>query len=145
MVSKILDVKDLRDQLFLCAQLQPHYKPLAAADECFCNCTLLYARATDRIKTLSQAVQESHEGVQQAAALREALRVEAQAEVMGCLTDSNSTRSELTTWGDIAKSLNKECFVEQDTANLLCGILGVTIYIIGNGRLDNLSVTKYAG
>ncbi|DBB05694.1 TPA: hypothetical protein ACH3X1_012303 [Trebouxia sp. C0004] len=81
--------------------------------------------------------------LRRAAALRQALCVESQAEVLSCLTDSHSSRAELTAWGDVAKSLNKGCFVEQDTATLLCGILGVAIYFIANAGID-LQVTKYA-
>ena len=35
--------------------------------------------------------------------------------------------------------------MEQDIATLLSSLLGVTVYIIGNGEVDYLQVTKYAG
>ncbi len=64
---------------------------------------------------------------------------------MSCLSDSGSSKNELRQWADVAKSLNKGSFIEQDTAILLCGHLGVTIYVIANAEYDHLQVTKYAG
>ncbi len=97
------------------------------------------------MSALPEAVQQSGAGQQQAAALREELFVEAQAEVLSCATDPESSPNELAEWGAVAKSLNKGCFVEQDTATLLSVLLGVTVYVISNGDIDYLQVTKYAG
>ncbi|DBB02991.1 TPA: hypothetical protein ACH3X1_013580 [Trebouxia sp. C0004] len=92
---------------------------------------------------LPQAVQDSCAGQQQAAALRDAFRVETHAEVASALSAAAST-AELTQWSEVAKSLNKGCFVEQDTATLLCGHLGVIMYVIANADIDHLQVTKCA-
>ena len=94
---------------------------------------------------MPEAVQHSGAGQKQAAALRQALCAEAQAQVFSCLTDPESSKTELAEWGVVAKSLNEGCFVEQDTATLLSGLLGVTVYVIANTNYDHLQVTKYAG
>ncbi len=118
---------------------------VTAADDCFCNSTLLYALGTDKTKLLPPAVQARSAGRQQAAALREVLREEALAEVMSCVADEKSSDAELTEWGAVARSLIEGCFIEQDTATLLCSHLGVTIYVIAHAEIDHLQVTKYAG
>ncbi|KAL0019148.1 hypothetical protein WJX77_006718 [Trebouxia sp. C0004] len=56
----------------------------------------------------------------------------------------SASTAELTQWSEVAKSLNKGCFVEQDTATLLCGHLGVIMYVIANADIDHLQVTKCA-
>lgn len=118
---------------------------LTAVGDCFCNCALLYGHGTDKTKMLPQAVQDSSAGQQQAAELRETLRAEAKAQVATCLDDAKSTAAELREKGDVARSLIKGGFIEQDTAMLLCGPLHVTIYVIAHAATDHFQVTKYAG
>ena len=43
----VLQICSLEQAAFARAQFR--HKPVAAADECFCNCTLLYARETERL------------------------------------------------------------------------------------------------
>lgn len=119
--------------------------PVTVADDCFCNSTLLYVRGTDKTKLLPPAVQATSAGRQQAAALREVLREEALAEVTSCVADKKSSSNERAEWIAVARSLIEGCFIEQDTATLLCGYLGVTIYVIAHADNDHLQITKYAG
>ncbi|KAL0018482.1 hypothetical protein WJX77_009982 [Trebouxia sp. C0004] len=97
----------------------------------------------DKTKLLPPAVQASSAGRQQAAALREVLRQEAWAEVTSCVADEKSTSDERAGWVAAARSLIEGCFIEQDTATLLCGY-SVTIYVIAHADVDHLQVTKYA-
>ena len=91
------------------------HKPAFAADECFCNSTLLYARGTGKMTALTEAVQLNGVGQQQAVELRHASHAEARTQVNNFM-DANSSSTELAEWGAVAKSLNKGCFVEQEMA-----------------------------
>ena len=93
---------------------QPAHKPAVAADDCFCNFTLLYAQATGKMTALPEAVQLNGAGQQQVAELRHALRVQARTGVQNCLDDPNSSSTEVSERAAVFKSLHKGCFVEQE-------------------------------
>ena len=127
------------------AFLHPADELAVAADDCFCNSTLMYALGAGKLTALPAAVQSHGAGQQQAAELRQTLCSEARAQVQHCLDDPDSSSREASEWVAVFKSLHKGRFVEQDTAFLLSTMLHVTVYVIANGGSDHLQVTKYAG